>query len=53
MANIFIHKPPYRQISWSLDAARLDIADVALKYQSDLKSPNPNLVALTLHEILR
>ena len=56
-------KTSYRQISWSLEAARLDVAMVvslwnltgtsAAKFQSDWKSLNPNLAASRLHEILR
>ena len=62
-------KTTYRQISWSLEAARLDVNDrialkfdrhlgsdaveVAVKFQSDWKSLNQNLAASRLHEILR
>ena len=65
-------KTSYRQISRSLEAARLDVtiivslwnltgisaallraAEVPVKFQSDWKSLNPNLVASRLHEILR
>ena len=60
-------KTSYRQISWSLEAARLDVAlvvslwnltgtsaaQVPAKFQSDWKSSNPNLTASRLHEILR
>ena len=58
-------KTSYRQISWSLEAARLDVAMVVslwvtcsaaewpAKFQSDWKSLNPNLAASRLHEILR
>ena len=48
-------KTSYRQISWSLEAARLDVAMVVSlwKFQSDWKSLNPNLAASRLHEILR
>ena len=47
-------KTSYRQISWSLEAARLDVAMVVslwnltgipAKFQSDWKSLNPNLAA--------
>ena len=60
-------KTSYRQISWSLEAARLGViiivalwnrrhlgsaaADVPVKFQSDWKSLNPNLAASRLHEI--
>ena len=57
----------YRKISWSIEAARLDVNDrVALKFdrhfdtaaaevkfQSDREILNPNLSALRFHEILR
>ena len=58
-------KTPYRQILWSLEAARLDVimialkfcrhlvsatAKVTLRFQSDWKSLNHNLVASRLHE---
>ena len=56
----------YRQISWSLGAARFDVilivslwhlagisAEIFVKFWSDWKSLNPNLAALRLHEILR
>ena len=61
-------KTSYRQISWRLEAARLDVeivvslwnltgtsavAQVPAKFQSDWKSLNPNLAASRLHEILR
>ena len=57
-------KTSYRQISWSLEAARLNVAmavslwnlaaaEVPAKFQSDWKSLNPNLAASRLHEILR
>ena len=59
-------KTSYRQISSSLEAARLGVimivslwnltgaaAERPVKFQSNWKSPNPNLVASRLHEILR
>ena len=61
-------KTSYRQISWSLEAARLDVsmvvslwnltgnstaAEVPANFQSDWKSLNSNLAASRLHEILR
>ena len=58
-------KTSYRQISWSLGAARLDVimivspwnltgaAEVPVKFQSDWKSQNPNLGASRLHDIMR
>ena len=44
-------KTSYRQIPWSLEAARF-AAEVPVKFQSDWKSLNPNLAASRLHEIL-
>ena len=60
-------KTSYRQISWSLEASRLDVAmvvslwkltgssaaEVPAKFHSDWKSLDPNLAASRLHEILR
>ena len=55
-------KTSYRQISRSLEAARLDVtitvslwtaAELPVKIQSDWKSLNPSLMASRLHEILR
>ena len=44
----------YRQISWSLEAARLDAAaEEPVKFQSDWKSLNTNLATSRLHEILQ
>ena len=59
----------YRQIPWSLEAARLDAImivalkfvrhlgnaadEVPIKFQSDWKSLNPDLAAARLDEILR
>ena len=57
-------KMSYHQISWSLEATRLDVimiislwnltaAEVPVKFQSNLKCLNVNLMALSLYEILR
>ena len=60
-------KTSYRQISWSLEAARLDVivalkfdrhlgsaaAEVPVKFQSYWESLNPNLAASRLHKVLR
>ena len=59
-------KTSYRQISWSLEATRLDVimiislwkltcisAALPVKFQSDWESLNPNFGASRLHEILR
>ena len=53
-------KMSYRQISRSLEAARFDVTIIVslwkvtgIKFQSDRKSLNPNLVASRLQEILR
>ena len=47
-------KTSYRQISWSLEATRLSVAaEVPVKFQSNWKSLNLNLVTSRLHEILR
>ena len=49
----------YRQVSWSLEDARLDRhvgsagVEVTVKFQSDWKSLNLNLLASGLHKILR
>ena len=59
-------KTYYWQISWSLEAARFDVVMIvslwnltgisealAVKFQSDWNSLNPNLAASILHEIFR
>ena len=55
-------KTSYRQISRSLEAARLgvimivsfwNLTGMIVKFQSDWKSLNKNLAASSLHEILR
>ena len=59
----------YRKISWNIETARLDVimiislkvgrhlgnaaAEVPVKFQSDWKNLNLNLLASGLHEILR
>ena len=45
----------YRKISWSLEAARLNIKIIimSVKFQSDWKSINPNIVTSELYEILQ
>ena len=47
-------KTSYRQISRSLEAARLGVgaAEVPVKFQSDGTSLNPNLAVSRLREIL-
>ena len=65
--NSLSGKTSYRQISWRLEATRLDVimitslwnltgisaAEVPIKLQSDWKGLNSNLAASRLHEILR
>ena len=62
-------KTSYREISWSLEAASLDVimlvslkfdrhldstaTEVQVKFQSDWTIVNTNFAALRLHEILR